>query len=118
MTASIRKESEGRARSISVGERVSAQVAGYGYSYAITSLFSALLVVLKETSPTVMSLMAGLSGHHWVTQGILDLILFVVIGWLLSRSTVAKNASYGSVISAVIGSTVISGLIIAGFFAF
>ncbi|KUO65417.1 MAG: hypothetical protein APF80_06460 [Alphaproteobacteria bacterium BRH_c36] len=102
---------------MSVGERVNSQVAGYGYSYAITSLLSALLVVLKESSAPVMDMMARLSGHHWVTHGILDIILFVAIGWLLSRSALASDASYGSVISAVIGSTVISGLIIAGFYA-
>jgi len=117
MTAPINKQSGGRTASSNVGDPVSARVAGFGYSYAITSLLSALLVVLKEKNASVLDLMTSLSGHHWVTQGVLDIVLFVAIGWFLSRTALAGNASYGSLISAVVGSTVISGLIIAGFFA-
>lgn len=93
---------------------LSANVTGYGMSYAITSLVSALLVVLKESAEPVMNLMKALAGHHWVTQGLFDLLLFVILGVILSRSGAQKT---GNALSAyIVGSTIVSGLIIAGFF--
>ena len=49
----------------------------------VTSVVSALLVVLKEANEhTVLAWMKAATGHHWVTHGIIDLILFVLIGFL------------------------------------
>ena len=92
----------------------SAKVTGYGISYAITSILSALLVILKESNESVLQLMVSLTGHHWITHGVLDVLLFVVLGAILSRQkiTISGNA----LIASVVGSTIVSGLIIAGFF--
>ena len=95
-------------------DTVSAKVAGYGVSYAITSILSALLVMLKETNESVMGVLVSITGHHWVTQGLLNVVLFVVLGALLSRRE--KGMSGNALISTVVGATVLSGLIIAGFF--
>lgn len=116
MKNSTRQESTAVIASSGSQERVGANVAGFAYSYAITSLVSAVLVVLKETSAGIHDFMAALSGHHWVTHGIFNIVLFLVLGWALSRTDLAKNATANSVINAVIGSTIVSGLIIAGFF--
>lgn len=91
-----------------------AKVTGYGLSYAITSILSALLVVLKESNESVLSLMVTLTGHHWITHGLLDVVLFVALGALLSSRNLALSGN--TLISAVVGSTILSGLIIAGFF--
>jgi len=87
----------------------------FGISYAITSIFSALLVVLKETSPAVHDGLAAITGHHWVTHGLLNVIIFVVLGMILSRSG-RPQMSAGSLVNTIVGSTIVSGLIIAGFF--
>jgi hypothetical protein len=91
-----------------------ATVIGYGISYSVTSIFSALLVVLKESNESVQGLLVALSGHHWVTHGILNLILFVVLGLVLSRREI--NMSGDTLTKLVAGSTVVGGLIIALFF--
>lgn len=87
----------------------------FGLSYAITSIFSALLVVLKEMSVGVHDALAAVTGHHWITHGVLNIIIFVVLGLVLSRSA-SSQMTTSSLITTIIGSTVISGLIIAGFF--
>jgi len=91
-----------------------ANVTGYGISYAITSVLSALLVILKESNENVLDLMVALTGHHWVTHGVLDVLLFVVLGAILSRANISMNGN--TLITTVVSSTIISGLIIAGFF--
>jgi hypothetical protein len=96
-------------------DTVSAPIAGYGISYAITVIFNAILVVLKETIPAVHDLMVAITGHHWVTHGLLDLIVFVALGAYLSRGD-GLHVSGNKVASAIVGGTVVGGLIVVGFF--
>ncbi|HUV49691.1 MAG TPA: hypothetical protein VMW78_01550 [Anaerolineae bacterium] len=91
----------------------------FGLSFAITSVISALLVILKETNEgTVLKAMAALTGHHWITHGLFDIVLFAVLGWALSRFNngqglkISTNAMIGSIVASVL----VSGLLIAGFY--
>lgn len=91
----------------------------FGMSLAITSVVSALLVVVKEMSEnTVLALMKGITFHHWFTHSLFILILFVVVGWLLARSNGGQGVRMGvnRFISTLVGAVVVSGLIIAGFY--
>lgn len=91
----------------------------FGLSFAITSILSALLVVLKELSEeTVLAWMKRVTVHHWVTHGIIDLILFVVLGFLLAQLNGGSGVKISSknFITAMVSAVVISGLIIAGFY--
>ena len=91
----------------------------FGLSFAITSVISALLVILKESNEdSVLAWMKAASGHHWITHGILAIILFAAIGWALSRPNngeglkISTNALIGSIVASVL----ISNLLIAGFY--
>jgi hypothetical protein len=91
----------------------------FGLSFAITSVLSALLVILKESSEEgVLALMAGVTGHHWVTHGLINLILFVVLGWALSRANKGQGVKMGAngLVSCIVGAVIISGVLIAGFY--
>jgi hypothetical protein len=91
----------------------------YGVSFAIVSLFSALLVILKETNEeSVLAWMKAATGHHWVTHGVLDILLFLVIGWVLAKLNGGKgiNVKTDSLINYIFGSTVVSALLICVFF--
>jgi hypothetical protein len=91
----------------------------FGLSFAITSLISALLVVVKETNEdTVLAWMKAASGHHWVTHGILNLVLFLFFGWLLARPNDGQgvNITAQSLVTSIVASLIVSGLIIAGFY--
>jgi len=93
----------------------------FGLSFAITSLFSALLVVLKETSQhTVLAWMKAVTPHHWITHTLLDLILFVVLGLALAKANKGQGIkiSPNRLNNMIVGAFVISGIIIAGFYLF
>lgn len=92
-------------------------VEAFGYALALVSLLSALLVVLKEKSEAVMALMKSATGHHWITHGVLVLAAFVVIGLVLAK-TMQENADAAAsnrVAAAILGATIVSGLILAAF---
>ena len=55
----------------------------FGLSFAITAVLSAVLVPVKELSSGVHEWMAALTGHHWVTHGVLELALFLVLAVVL-----------------------------------
>ena len=91
----------------------------FGLSFAITSVVSALLVILKESSEEgVLALMKAVTGHHWVTHGLINLILFVVLGWALSRAKKGQGVemSANGLVSCIIGAVIISGVLISGFY--
>ncbi len=91
----------------------------FGLSLAITSILSALLVIVKETNEnTVLAWMKKATGHHWVTHGIFDLIAFVVLGLLLARAHGGDGVrtSGKGLITTIVVTVVIAGLLIAGFY--
>lgn len=91
----------------------------FGLSFGITSFFSAFLVILKETNEdTVLAWMKSVTLHHWVTHGLMNLVLFVALGVVLSRLNKGDGIRLSSNVlaSCIAGSVVISGIMIAGFF--
>ncbi|MDA7086404.1 hypothetical protein PH586_08440 [Pseudomonas sp. SA3-5] len=89
----------------------------FALAFAVTSLLSAVLVVAKERNEdTLLAWMKAATGHHWISHGILDLLVFVLLGWALAQIGFGARWS-GNVLSAIITSSVVlSSLIIAGFF--
>ena len=57
----------------------------FGVALAVTSVVNALLVAVKEKSPAVQAAMKSLTGHHWITHGLVDVAVFVVTGAVLMR---------------------------------
>lgn len=92
-------------------------VTAFGLSLVLANLFNAALVVLKETDPGVLAAMKAATGHHWVTHGVAILALFVVLGFLLGHLKPAwRGGEPGGVAISILVSTVLGGLVIAGFF--
>jgi hypothetical protein len=91
----------------------------FGVSLGITSLVSALLVVIKELSEdSILAFMKSVTGHHWVTHGLFALLVFVVLGYVLALPNKGRGIKMAenSLIAVIVGGVVIGGLIIAGFY--
>lgn len=93
-------------------ELLNAKTSGYVLAYAYTAIFNAILVLLKENIEPVFKFMASL-GHHWVTHGILDLIVFFGLGIYFTSQN--KQLTGSKAVNYLIWSTVIGGGIIALF---
>jgi hypothetical protein len=63
---------------------VSATVYGFGQAAAITLLFNTVLAWVKDAWDPLNTFMAHLTGHHWITHGLADVIVFVVLGYVLT----------------------------------
>ena len=69
----------------------------FGLSFAITCLFSVVLLILKETNPnTVMAWMKAATTHHWITHTLLDVIVFFVLGLIFARANNGQGIKYKS----------------------
>lgn len=85
-----------------------ATAAAFGLSAAITVVFNVVLAFIKDSYPPLNSFMAQLTGHHWRTHGLADVILFAVLGWLfMSRGIPARGLTIGSAVT-VAAATVIA----------
>jgi hypothetical protein len=90
----------------------------FGLSLVITSILSALLVIAKEKNQALMSWMQALTGHHWITHGILVLALFVALGLVLAnlKPIDSMGSKTNNLAVTIVTGIVLSGLILAGFF--
>jgi len=92
----------------------------FGRSLAIVSILNSLLVILKERSEPLMGLMKTATGHHWITHGLIVLLLFLAIGFVLrnfARPGLGRTG-YNTLAIVIAVSTFFSGLILVGFLLF
>jgi uncharacterized Tic20 family protein len=100
-------------------ETISKHTVSFGVSLAITSILSALLVVVKELNEnSVLAWMKGLTSHHWITHGLLMVISFFAIGWGLAKMNNGQGLKMTPerLVCAIVSGVVIGGLIITGFY--
>ncbi|MEZ5853042.1 MAG: hypothetical protein R3D68_20605 [Hyphomicrobiaceae bacterium] len=91
--------------------------AGFGIALGVTSLLNAILVIIKETYETaVLTAMTALTGHHWVSQGIIDLVVFLIMGIALGRIAERWQNSPGLILAWALGGPVIGAAAIASFY--
>lgn len=88
---------------------------GFGYSFVIVNLLSAVLVVAKERYEPLMGWMKALTGHHWITHALFTVAGFVALGLVLSYAREWK-ATGRVVTTAMVFSTIAGGVILAGLF--
>ncbi len=89
---------------------------GFGISLIVVILVNALLTVVKESFEPLMKGMAALSGHHWITHGIVVILLFFILGFVFSSGQPgetswpsARGITVGTIVSAIIGLILIAG---------
>ena len=98
--------------------RLSNNSTAFGISLAVAGLVNALLVSVKEKSPKVLAFMKGLTGHHWITHCLVIILLFVILGWILTRTNGGEGirVSAVSLTATVVGGVVLGALMIVGFY--
>ena len=98
--------------------RLSNNATAFGISLVVASIANALLVAAKEKSPKVLAFMKGLTGHHWITHCTFIILLFLVLGWILSRANGGKgiHVTPATLIGTIVGGVILSAIVIVGFY--
>lgn len=86
----------------------------FGLSAAITIVFNTLLAWVKDAYDPLNSFMASLTGHHWITHGLADVILFVLLGWLFMSRGVRVGGT--TLVVAVAAAVMVGGGGLAAWF--
>jgi hypothetical protein len=84
--------------------------AAFVLAAAIACIFNTSLAWAKDAYSPLNKFMASLTGHHWITHGLADLIVFVGLGLLFLQTSVAAKMSAGRLVSILIGSVILSSL--------
>jgi hypothetical protein len=82
----------------------------FALSASIAIVFNTLLAWIKDAYDPLNKFMASLTGHHWTTHGIADVLLFVALGYVLMSTNVPDRMSSKAVTVTLVASTIVSGL--------
>jgi hypothetical protein len=110
-----RHREQGRVADAPELDRASAACA---LSVSVTLLFSTLLTWAKETYEPLHAFMASLTGHHWTTHGIVDVVLFVLLAIVFHRLGLAGRISPQQLVGMLVASVIVAGMGVVGFFLF
>lgn len=91
---------------------------GFVLAAAVTILFNTALALAKDVSAPLTAYMKRLTGHHWTTHGIADLILFLALGFIFSQTRLGSKLGANAVIATLIGSVIVASLGLAIWYAF
>jgi hypothetical protein len=80
--------------------------AAYGLSAAITIVFNTVLAWIKDAYDPLNNFMAALTGHHWITHGIVNIVVFVVLGVILQKRGFSMD---GTRLAWLLGGAVVVG---------
>jgi cation transport ATPase len=77
--------------SLSPATSLSSTTTGFALAAAITALFNTGLAWAKDASPALNNFMKTVGGHHWTTHGLVDLVLFIGLGIIFTRTRAGEK---------------------------
>jgi len=87
----------------------------YAIAAAVAILFNTLLAWMKDSYESLNTAMAHTLGHHWTTHGVAVVLVFLIVGFLLSRRE-GDGLSGNAAIYTLVVSVVLAGLGLFGWF--
>ena len=73
--------------------------AAFALSAAIVVLFNTALACVKDAYRPLLNVMNAVGYHNWITQGIVDLVLFFVLGAIFTKTEFATRMASNRLIS-------------------
>jgi hypothetical protein len=90
--------------------------ASFAAAAAVAVLFNVVLAFVKDAYEPLNTFMAHLTGHHWVTHGLADLLVYLGLGWLfLSLGIPGRGLTSGTVV-ALGAAAVVAGAALGAWF--
>ena len=84
-------------------------------STIITTVLTVILTIWSELSKSFKDILAGITGHHWVTKSAAAFIVFFVLYFIFARVN-DKNVDVWSEAKKITWITILGILAISGFF--
>jgi hypothetical protein len=89
--------------------RLGASSAGFGLAATIVVVFNTALACVKDAWRPLLNAMNAVGYHNWITQGVVDIILFFVLGLLFAETGFAARVAPNRLISALVVAVVLAG---------
>ena len=83
---------------------------GFSLAAALTILLNTALAWAKDSYAPLNSFMKALTGHHWTTHGLVDLVVFFGLGLVFLKSPWIEKINPARVVPILIGSVVAASL--------
>ncbi len=77
---------------------------------AIACVFNTALAWAKDAYPALNKFMGSLTGHHWITHGLADCVVFVCLGLIFMKTSVADKINPERLVSILIWAVVSASL--------
>lgn len=100
------------------GDALHPASAAFALSAAIAIVFNTLLTWGKEAYPALNAFMKSLSGHHWITHGVVDVALFALLGLLFLKLGTARQVTGTQLVISLVAAVFVGGLGLAAWFVF
>lgn len=101
-----------------VEQKIDSMSAAFGVSALITLILNTLLAIAKDLYPPLQKMMATLSGHHWITHAIFDIVVFYLLGYIFYSFKIIEKIDTKQFISLLFGSIIVSVTGLIGWFFF
>jgi hypothetical protein len=82
----------------------------FALSAAIACLFNTALAWAKDAYAPLNKFMSSLTGHHWITHGLADCVVFVGLGLIFMNTSAADKINSVRLVSILIWSVVAASL--------
>jgi hypothetical protein len=119
MSATLQDTAASTARTSAAAKtetRVDGAVAAFSLAAIVAILFNTVLAWVKDSYPPLNTAMAHMTGHHWRTHGLLDVLLFVVLGLIFMQRKVSFDGT--RLAMGIVASIVVAGAGLVGWFLF
>lgn len=90
--------------------KLSRASAGFAFAVSITVLFSTALAWVKDAYKPLNLFMNGIAWHNWITHGLVDLVLFFVLGIIFSKTSWASRIAPNRLITFLVASVIVAGV--------
>jgi hypothetical protein len=90
-------------------EKLTRASAGFALAGSITVVFNTALAWAKDAYQPLTTLMNGLAWHNWITHGLADVILFIGLGVIFSKTGWAKRIAPNRLISLLVAAVMVAG---------
>jgi hypothetical protein len=84
--------------------------AAFALAAAIACLFNTALAWAKDAYAPLNQFMASLTGHHWITHGLADFVVFVGFGLIFMNTSVTDKINPGRLVSILVWCVVAASL--------